>query len=84
MRHGHLTVLGPVARRVLSGAAVVLAVAVGNFFLFRLAPGDAANLRLVPNASPEMRASLERQFGLDHSTATQLRDYLVQLAHGNL
>lgn len=71
-------------RRLSAGAVVTLAVAVGNFFLFRLAPGNAANLGLVPNASPELRSSLERQFGLDHSTATQLRAYLMQLAHGNL
>lgn len=84
MRAAHLTAFAPLARRLSSGVAVTLAVAVGNFFLFRLAPGNAANLGLVPNASPEMRASLERQFGLDHSTATQLKDYLLQLAHGNL
>jgi ABC-type dipeptide/oligopeptide/nickel transport system permease component len=84
MKRPRLTTLAPLARRLASGAVVTLAVVVGNFFLFRLAPGNAANLGLVPNASPEMRESLERHFGLDHSTATQLKDYLLQLAHGNL
>ncbi len=84
MRNSPLTALLPLTRRLAAAVVVTLAVAVGNFFLFRLAPGNAANLGLVPNASPELRASLEHQFGLDQSTATQLQAYLIQLAHGNL
>jgi ABC-type dipeptide/oligopeptide/nickel transport system permease component len=79
-----LMALHPLLRRLWASAAIVLAVAIGNFFLFRLAPGNAASLGLVPGASPDMRESLERQFGLDQSTAMQLQHYLVQLAHGNL
>jgi ABC-type dipeptide/oligopeptide/nickel transport system permease component len=73
-----------IGRRLAIAVVIIIAVAIGNFLLFRLTPGNAANLGLVPNASPQLRASLEHQFGLDQSTLTQLKDYLVQLLHGNM
>jgi peptide/nickel transport system permease protein len=56
-----------------------------NFALFRLAPGTAvSNLSRVPHATPETRAALKKQFGLDKSRGEQYVLYLQQLAHGNL
>ena len=56
-----------------------------NFMLFRLAPGSAVtDLSRVPHATPELRAALTKQFGLDKSKCQQYVIYLKQLAHGNL
>jgi ABC-type dipeptide/oligopeptide/nickel transport system permease component len=56
-----------------------------NFVIFRAAPGDAvSNLTHVRNATPELRAELRREFGLDQSKWHQYVIYLEQLAHGNL
>jgi peptide/nickel transport system permease protein len=53
--------------------------------LFRLAPGSAvSNLSRVPHATPELRAALKKQFGLDKSRGEQYVLYLKQLVHGNL
>ncbi|HEX7463567.1 MAG TPA: ABC transporter permease, partial [Actinomycetota bacterium] len=49
------------------------------------APGTAvANVARVPGASPELRAELTREFGLDKSKWEQYVIYLGQLARGNL
>jgi len=56
-----------------------------NFFLFRVIPGDAvSNLARVPHATPQLRQSLEREFGLDKPKWEQYLIYLGQLAHGNM
>jgi ABC-type dipeptide/oligopeptide/nickel transport system permease component len=56
-----------------------------NFLLFRALPGDAiSNLSKVPGATPQLRAELTREFGLDRSKWEQYWIYLGQLAHGNL
>ena len=56
-----------------------------NFFLFRVIPGDAvSNLARVPHATPELRHTLEQEFGLDKPKWEQYVIYLKQLAHGNM
>ena len=67
-------------------AVVTIFVAVTlNFVLFRLAPGSAvSDLSRVPHATPQLRAALTKQFGLDKSKGEQYIVYLKQLAHGNL
>jgi ABC-type dipeptide/oligopeptide/nickel transport system permease component len=56
-----------------------------NFFLFRVIPGDAvSNLARVPHATPQLRLTLEKEFGLDKPKWEQYVIYLKQLAHGNL
>lgn len=67
-------------------AAVTVFVAVTfNFVLFRALPGDAvSNLSQVPRASPELKAALRKEFGLDRSLADQYVIYLGRLARGNL
>lgn len=68
-------------RRLLQLAAVVLAVATLNFFLLRLAPGDAAQVLAgeAGSASPEYLAALRTQFGLDQPLAVQYGRYVVHL-----
>ena len=56
-----------------------------NFFLFRVIPGDAvSNLARVPHATPQLRQTLEKEFGLDKPKWEQYVIYLKELAHGNL
>jgi ABC-type dipeptide/oligopeptide/nickel transport system permease component len=56
-----------------------------NFALFRLAPGSAVtNLARVPHATPELRQTLKREFGLDKSKGAQYLIFLRELARGNL
>ena len=56
-----------------------------NFFLFRVLPGTAVtDLSRVPHASPQLRHSLEVEFGLDKPKWEQYLIYLRELAHGNM
>jgi ABC-type dipeptide/oligopeptide/nickel transport system permease component len=73
------------AKRVALAAGTVFVAITINFILFRAAPGDAvSNLSRVPHASPELKAALRHEFGLDQSKWQQYVLYLKQLAHGNL
>ena len=73
-----------IKRAVFALATVFVAITI-NFFLFRVLPGDAVrNLARVPNATPQLRHSLEEQFGLDKPTWEQYLIYLRELAHGNM
>ena len=57
-----------------------------NFVLFRALPGNAvADLARAPHASPQLRAALTHEFGLDKPLLTQYVLYLDQLVfHGNM
>jgi len=74
------------ARRLLQLLGVVLGVAVINFFLLRLAPGDAAQVLAgeAGAATPEYMLALRHQFGLDQPLLVQFGKYLLNLAQGNL
>jgi ABC-type dipeptide/oligopeptide/nickel transport system permease component len=62
-----------------AAAAVVL-----NFFLFRALPGNASSsFGALPGASPELRAEISREFGLNSGVGVQLTRYVVALFHGN-
>lgn len=67
-------------------AGVVLGVAVVNFFLLRLAPGDAVQVIAgeAGSASPEYIAALRQQFGLDQPLYIQFAKYLGHLAQFDL
>ncbi|RZK13794.1 MAG: ABC transporter permease, partial [Hymenobacter sp.] len=53
--------------RLIHGLPIILAIVVVNFFLIRLAPGDAAQVMAGESgaASPEYMAQIRAQFGLD-------------------
>ena len=56
-----------------------------NFVLFRVLPGSAVSrMSRVPGASSELKAALERQFGIDKPLWEQYLLYLKGLATGNL
>jgi peptide/nickel transport system permease protein len=75
-----------VVRRLLQLVSVALGVAVINFFLLRLAPGDAAQVLAgeAGAATPEYMAALRAQFGLDQPLLVQFGKYVLNLAHFNL
>jgi ABC-type dipeptide/oligopeptide/nickel transport system permease component len=74
-----------VIKRAIFALVTVFVAITLNFVLFRAAPGTAiANVARVPGASPELRAELKREFGLDKSKWEQYVIYLGQLSRGNL
>jgi ABC-type dipeptide/oligopeptide/nickel transport system permease component len=74
-----------VIKRTLFALVTIFVAITLNFIIFRAAPGDAvSNLTHVRNATPELRADLRREFGLDQSKWHQYVIYLEQLAQGNL
>ena len=56
--------------RIAHSAAVIVAAATIAFLLLHLAPGDPATA-LGEGLSPELRATIRAQYGLDDSIATQ-------------
>ncbi|MDE1180869.1 ABC transporter permease [Paraburkholderia sp.] len=65
---------------------IVLGIAVVNFFLLRLAPGDAVQVIAGESgsASPQYIAALRQQFGLDQPLWYQFVRYLEHLARFDL
>lgn len=78
--------MNAVWRRALQLAGTVLGLAVLNFFLLRLAPGDVAQVIAseAGSASAEYLAALREQFGLNRSVGEQFVAYLGQLLQLNL
>src|SRR5689334_3741421 len=74
------------ARRLLQLLLVVFGIAVTNFFLLHLAPGDAAQVLAgeAGSATPEYLAALRKQFGLDQPLPVQFLVYLRNLVTLNL
>lgn len=77
-----------VVRTSLQYAAVLFAAVCLNFALPRLAPGDAVDYLFPPelagSISPEQRAQVLSEFGLDEPLPTQFGQYLAGLAQGDL
>lgn len=74
-----------VIKRVAIALLTALVAVTLNFVLFRAVPGTAvSDLSQVPGATPELKQSLRKEFGLDKPVGTQYVIYLEQLAHGNL
>jgi peptide/nickel transport system permease protein len=69
--------------RVLQSVAVVFTAATLAFVLLHLAPGDAATA-LGEGVSPEVRAAIRAQYGLDESLLTQYGRWLSTLLRGDL
>lgn len=73
-------------RRLLQVLPVVLGIALLNFLVLRLAPGDIVDVLAgeAGAATPESMAALRAQFGLDQSAGNQLWSYLARLAQLDL
>jgi ABC-type dipeptide/oligopeptide/nickel transport system permease component len=73
-----------IKRSVFAVVTVFVAITL-NFVLFRMLPGSAvADLARVPRATPQLKAALTREFGLDKPLLVQYVLYLGQLAHLNM
>lgn len=67
--------------RVLHGIPIILAIVVVNFFLIRLAPGDAAQVLAGESgaATEEYMRQIREQFGLDQPLWVQFVNYMKNL-----
>ena len=85
-RAAHIGWLVYVGRRLLQTIPTLLIIAVLNFSIVQLAPGDAADVLAgeAGGATPEYMAQLRRQFGLDKPVPVQLALYLENVATLNL
>lgn len=74
--------LGYLARRLLQAVPIVLGIAIFNFLLLHLAPGDAADVLAgeAGGASEEYLAQMKAKFGLDQPLYVQLGRYLANVA----
>ncbi|MEV4615459.1 ABC transporter permease [Kitasatospora sp. NPDC049258] len=74
------------ARRLLGALAVLLGAATVAFAALQLIPGDPVTVMLGPGtaATPEVKAQIRAQFGLDQPVAVQYLHYLERLATGDL
>ena len=75
-----------VVKRLLFAMMTVLVAITLNFILFRALPGNAvADLSRAPHATPQLRAALTHEFGLDKPLVEQYVLYLDQLLiHANM
>ena len=65
--------------RLVGSVAVLAAVLVLNFFLFRIMPGDPVSSIVDPRFSPEAKRELASQWGLDRPTGEQFVRYVEQM-----
>jgi len=75
---------GYVGKRLAFALLTVLVAVTVNFALFRAAPGDATTALRCRSCTPEFKAELRQELGLDHSLPRQYLIYLGGLAHGDL
>ena len=73
-------------RRLAQAIPIVLGIAVFNFLLLQLAPGDAVDVLVgeAGGATPEYIAELKTRFGLDQPVPVQLGHYLWNVAQLDL
>ncbi|MFN9388342.1 MAG: ABC transporter permease [Betaproteobacteria bacterium] len=73
-------------RRLAQAVPIVVGIAVFNFALLHLAPGDAADVLAgeAGGATPEYVQQLRRRFGLDQPLPVQLGRYLLNVARLDL
>lgn len=74
-----------IIRRLAALIPLLLAVALGAFFLVRLAPGDfLSELSLNPQVSPETIAAMRARYGLDLPWYEQFGRWLAKAVRGDL
>jgi len=73
-------------RRLLQAVPIVAGIAVFNFCLLQLAPGDVADVLAgeAGGATPEYMAQMRAKFGLDQPVPVQLGKYLLNVARLDL
>lgn len=75
-----------VGRRALQAIPVLVGIAIVNFLILKLAPGDLADILAgeAGAADPDYVLELRRRFGLDQPVIVQLGNYLLRLASFDL
>src|SRR5699024_5773382 len=70
-----------VLKRLIHGIPIIFAIVIVNFFIVRLAPGDAAQVLAGESgaASPEYMAQIRAQFGLDQPLYVQFLAYMKNI-----
>ncbi|MGE5573851.1 MAG: ABC transporter permease [Bacillota bacterium] len=71
-------------RRIVYALIVLFVILTFNFAVFRLMPGDAEKMIIDPRFSPEARAALRKQFGLDEPPLMQYWKYITSLLRFDL
>ena len=72
-----------VANRGLQFALTLIVASVAVFALMSILPGDAAQVALGTNATPETVAALEAQFGLDEPPTTRYLEWVTGMLGGD-
>jgi peptide/nickel transport system permease protein len=83
---GRHRILAMLRRTALQAVPTIAAVVIVDFFLLKLAPGDAADALAAESgsATEETMAALRAHFGLDQPVITQFLAYIENLVHGSL
>jgi peptide/nickel transport system permease protein len=71
-------------RRMVLAASIIVVAVMLLFFMIHAVPGDPAAVLLGPRATPEMKALLHQQMGLDKPLLVQIVSFFVGLLHGDL
>ncbi|HAH13270.1 MAG TPA: ABC transporter permease, partial [Pantoea agglomerans] len=72
-----------IARRIGAGILTLLIVSAVVFFITSLLPGDAAQMILGQNATPETVAALRQQLGLDQPLLMRYFHWLTGMVQGD-
>lgn len=69
------------AKRLLRAVPIIIGIAVFNFIILHMAPGDAADVMIgeAGSATPEFVATIRQQFGLDQPLSVQFGRYLLNV-----
>src|SRR3989440_12775997 len=73
-----------IVRRLIGTIPVLLLVTLMVFSLIHLIPGDAATVVLGEEATPQAKAHLRHQLGLDQPLPVQYGNWVWKAAHGDL
>ncbi|MER9793634.1 ABC transporter permease [Mesorhizobium sp. M0213] len=71
------------AKRFVLAIAIILIAVTLLFLMIRAVPGDPAAVLLGPRATPEMKAQLHQQMGLDKPLVLQIVTFFGGLLHGD-
>jgi peptide/nickel transport system permease protein len=73
-----------IGRRLLMAVPIVLGVSILTFLVLSLIPGNAAQLLLGPEATPEQITALNHEMGFDQPAVTRYLHWLGGALHGDL
>ncbi|MBZ9699581.1 MULTISPECIES: ABC transporter permease [unclassified Mesorhizobium] len=71
-------------KRIVLAAAIVVVAVTLLFLMIQAVPGDPAAVLLGPRATPELKAQLHEEMGLDKPLPVQIVSFFGGLLHGNL